>query len=706
MVKILGFGPRDVQPRTAFDHYSARDAEDDYDVDYEEMTRCTLQVVLDDVDRALFGDCPGSRAGCEAASAVCITEAHEWRRALPHLRARGHALCAPAVRVDSEGGGCSADGASGASSHTAMQPQAYRSRDGRGRHGQEVQGEDEDVESMGAGSASEEEEHCELQRPTHPLAYVPPVLGDDFGGLVVRGIPCPLTDDGPADACLGMAMGRCSFREGGGGEGALVDWRHSQASIDASAEGVEFEEEVIASHGILEEIIAAQRARPPPLPVLPAHASACAPAATLFKRGHALGRSPTPEVTELRLANELGLPPRSPALAIRHHVISDIVDRCWHALMPLLSLLPELVAHELQARAGGQHASRRPAALRNSCSGGVCCVGEVRATGRAARGILARTQASADSAVLTRAACLPLECSPFGSPIASSLPLAPGLGLVQHPQLHAPPGMSAPLVPAPPLGPASRSVAQPDETHGGFRPPASSPVRVVGHLSAPIPRQSARQSLDSLSSKPRTAGTVPQAHGPTQFAYAGSRDRRAPMNAEFQLQQPRSANQASAGQAPLVPLVMQDVGCRDGRARAAAELVSHPQVHSDRKGRPVHTPYRAGGRGSPAGQAGGLAGGSALDSHRGWSEGTTSVHGQAVRRGAVPPSGRPLPAPYTSARSGRPRMPHLQRGLHSSGALIGNGAPPRRQVVDPTSCQANMECKVQAKARLSRSGAH
>lgn len=54
------------------------------------------------------------------------------------------------------------------------------------------------------------------------------------------------------------------------------------------------------------------------------------------------------------------------------------------------------------------------------------------------------------------------------------------------------------------------------------------------------------------------------------------------------------------------------------------------------------------------GRARSSAGGSVLDSHRGWSEGGASVYGQAVRHGALPPGRWPLPALHTSASSGRP----------------------------------------------------
>lgn len=651
MVKLLGFGPRVVQPRTAFDYYSARDEEDDYDADYEEMTRCALQVILDDVDRALFDDCPRSRAGCEAASAVYVTEAQAWRRALPHLRARGHSLHAPAGRIVSEGGGCSADGATGTSRHAGMLPPAY------GVHGGgEVQGEDEDDESMGAGSTGEEWEDYALQRPTHPLAYVPLVLAVDFGGLIVRGTSCPLTADGLPGPCLSTALGRCSFRDGGGGE---VACRHAQATgIDTPGQGNEYEEEVIAAHGILEETITADRTRPPPLPATPVPVAAIAAAAAVPEGGNAMGRSPIPEVIELRLAGELGLPPRSPMLAIRHHVISEIADRCWHALMPLLSLLPELVAHQLQAHAGWQHASRRTAELRvglgesrvpSSCHGGMRCAAEVQAVNRAGSGMLAPRQASTDSDVLARGACLAHQRLPAGSPLAPSLPVAPGHGSVQHPPFHAPPRMSIPLVLAPSFAPASRSVAQLDEAHGGCRPPASLPLRLVRHSPAPNPRQSARRPLNSLSSEPRTAGMLPRPRGTTPLAIATSRNRCAPLHADVQPHRPPSLNRASAGEAPLVSArracgwIPERPGPCDGGA-----LLSHPHMHADRKGRPPPPPDRGVGRGSPPmGRARSSAGGSVLDSHRGWSEGGASVHGQAVRRGALPPGRWPLPALHT-----------------------------------------------------------
>lgn len=535
MVKVFGFGPRSVQPRTAFDHFSARDEEDDYDAAYEEMTRSALQAILDDVDRALFDDGLDSRAGCDSGSAVYITEAQEWSRALPHLRARGHAVRAPAARGDSEGGGRSADGAIGTSSRTCLLSPVHG-----GLGGGEGQGEDEDEESVGVAPTEEEGERCGPPRSTNPLAYVPLVLGQDLGRLVIRGVACPFVVDGRPGACWSAGWntdgGGAWSTDGGGpwntdGGGAWnigggVTWNTEGGATwntEEGGEGIEEEEEVLASHGILEETIATHRTGPPS----PSPATLAAPfpaglsASISCRGGHARDRSGTPEATaELRLADQLGLPPRSPALAIRHHVVSEIVDMCWHALMPLLSMIPELVAYELQARAGGArvggasggacagvamaggartgeaHASSRQAALAgevqatrqagaavlrlerreggmlNGCCDGVCCAREGHTSGPRGGGVLAPTQASTAFRPPASAACpLPFDRSPVGLPAAPSFLVAPERGPAQLSPLHASTRMSVPSVLAPSLTPASRSVTRRDETHGGSKPP-------------------------------------------------------------------------------------------------------------------------------------------------------------------------------------------------------------------------------------------
>lgn len=66
---------------------------------------------------------------------------------------------------------------------------------------------------------------------------------------------------------------------------------------------------------------------------------------------------------QVQLAAQLSLPPRSPRLAIGYNVISSIVDKCRDALMPLLSLLPELVAQALLARTLGEPSEERRISL-------------------------------------------------------------------------------------------------------------------------------------------------------------------------------------------------------------------------------------------------------------------------------------------------------------------------------------------------------
>eukprot|EP00966_Prymnesium_polylepis_P243452 5629822-Prymnesium_polylepis.1 len=75
-------------------------------------------------------------------------------------------------------------------------------------------------------------------------------------------------------------------------------------------------EEVLASHGVLDETIAGHHA----------------PRDQADARAQAVCRR------EERLAVRLGLPPRTPALATAHAVIAELASRCWRALLPRLSL--------------------------------------------------------------------------------------------------------------------------------------------------------------------------------------------------------------------------------------------------------------------------------------------------------------------------------------------------------------------------------
>lgn len=569
-LKLFGFARKKAQARTAFEHYTRGNDEDDYDATYEDMTRRSLEAILAEVDHALHGDraSASSRCGCSDSTAPHVAEAQRWSQHRLYLRASGHALTPGSGRswsagADGAGGdlsGCDAGRVSstgaGRVSSTGTTVRFDQRADASVDICEEGAGEDEDEEDdeesevledmfqeglarSAVGQALESE-----ARPTRPAAYVPLHLAEGLGslaGLAVRGVSCSLRASPESDFAV-SAGGWCRRGAATAGCGCGA----------AACKVTEIVEEVLAIDGLLDEPIAAHR-----------HARA----------GHVVSsesRAPDAEGdAEIRLANQLGLPPREPALAMRENVVSEIVDSCWRALMPLLSALPRLVARALLDRWAARQPSLRcavaGAAQASAAQFRAAHTGEAHCALPPARSRLSSTSSSSSQAVLPvrPSELLPRLASPPHVPALSPALADVGFGALTLPH----------LLPARRYGPAPGVRRHPLKGIAAAPSPSQpSDGSPIGGVRAPSQPSTARQPA-------RRIGDLPPR---LQRASCGS----------FRCSQPPLSLAV-----PSVPYGgATGVG---GRVGSRTERLAMHSVQADRKGRPlasglVAAPFSAG----------------------------------------------------------------------------------------------------------------
>ena len=174
------------------------------------------------------------------------------------------------------------------------------------------------------------------RRPTSPASYLAPRLTEDGGGVMVRGVACRLhynADEAAEEPEVAGAMG-------------------DSAPPRCAGEGAEYVEELLASHGTLIETIAAHGGSGEvgggggggggegdgsggfrsPTEFGTAEGSS-------GRRGRGADLGGRYASNELRLCHRLGLPPRTPALAMREDSASAILRNWWLSLMPLLEVV-------------------------------------------------------------------------------------------------------------------------------------------------------------------------------------------------------------------------------------------------------------------------------------------------------------------------------------------------------------------------------
>ena len=280
-------------PTCAFGYSSlggASNADDEeYDAEYARSTRDALEAKLDEADAALFGE-----AMYHASNEPHVRECEQWHQTLGCLRVRGR-------------------------THAGL-PRPHT-------------GEDEQQRKPKHTKQPQQRDGARWQADAAEARYA---TDDDEGRSPKR----PVTT--AAHCLLPAALGACRLQL------SVVGVAVAAQPADESAIASGAAEEVFTAHGVLSETIAAHHtyavaadgsgglggggpSAPTRRPAEPATASA----------GRCTRR------TETWCTRRLGLPPRSPSLAIADSLLAILSERVWRSLVPLLTPLVLAIARAL-----------------------------------------------------------------------------------------------------------------------------------------------------------------------------------------------------------------------------------------------------------------------------------------------------------------------------------------------------------------------
>ena len=311
-----GSGKPRSKPKDGFEYATppASDADDDeYDASYAQQTRAALTRLIDQADAALFGDdllSTGKAASQADPAPPHVAECHEWRSTLGCLRVCGTSLLPPPGDVSSSDVG-------------AQDGHAYDSEsdgDDAGERGSN---------DNGHARAVAPEEHCVLGAALTAQSLELHVTGTTIS---MASYPRNPRKANPSSSSTANATSH----------GATVVESHHDYPKGEEEEEEEEEEETLAVHGILSEALATHISR---VGVRVGGSSSSSSDGSESDGQRRNRRS------EGWLNLSLGLPPRSPRLAIAEGAVSQLVSYCWQQLIvPALSALPRLLARVLLAK--------------------------------------------------------------------------------------------------------------------------------------------------------------------------------------------------------------------------------------------------------------------------------------------------------------------------------------------------------------------